>query len=440
MKATAIFQCLLLSSACMLAMPIKSDGLIAKTPETAALYNKNNADHLLLVVFKDASIKRIPNTANGYRQRSSYSSSTWSEQVSEQIAQDHHLQKLTEWPMTEVGVHCVVYQVALDASVADTLKNLSQDERVDIAQTMHIFNTKTHEGNDPYHTLQSNLQSMQIDQAHRKTTGKNITIAMIDTGVDRQHPDLSGQISENENFAEGISASFDNDKHGTAVAGVMIAKKDNGTGIVGIAPDAKLIALKACWPDSDNVMAAACNSLTLALAVNAAIKSGANILNMSLTGPQDPILELLLNKAIAEGMIVVAADNSQPDKESNFPASMPNVISVQSFQPTHNTAQTLSAPGDKILTTQPHSTYDFISGSSISAAEVSGIIALLLELKGDLSIAEAKTLLQHATLGNGALAGINAEQAVSTLCAQTHCPSENVSLANKILNWSSKSL
>ncbi len=437
MKAAAVFQCLLLTVACLLAMPLKSEGISAKTYETSPLYNKNNADHLLLVAFKDASIKRMPNTATGYRQRGSYSSSTWSEEVSEQIAHDYHLQKLTEWPMTEVGVHCVVYQVALNESVADTLKNLSQDQRVDIAQTMHVFNTKTHEGNDPYHTLQANLQSMHIDQAHRTATGKNITIAMIDTGVDRQHPDLSGQISQNENFAEGISASFDNDKHGTAVAGVMIAKKDNGIGIVGIAPDARLIALKACWPDSDDTMSAACNSFTLALAVNAAIKSGADILNMSLSGPQDPILELLLNKAIAEGMIVVAADNGQSSKESNFPASMPNVISVQSCQPAANAAQNISAPGDKILTTLPHSTYDFISGSSISAAEVSGIIALLLELKGDLSIAEAKTLLQQATLG--ILANINANQAVSALCMQTHCPSENVSLAHKILDWPNKS-
>lgn len=342
--------------------------------------------------------------------------------------------------MTEVGVHCVVYQVALNESVADALKNLSQDERVDIAQTMRVFNTKAHEGNDPYHTLQANLQSMHIDQAHRKSTGKNITIAMIDTGVDLQHPDLSGQISQNQNFAEDISTSFDNDKHGTAVAGVMIAKKDNGTGIVGVAPDAKLVALKACWPDSDDTMAAACNSFTLALAVNAAIKSGADILNMSLSGPQDPILELLLNKAIAEGMIVVAADNSQPAQESNFPASMPGVISVQSFQPAASTAQNISAPGDKILTTQPHSTYDFISGSSISAAEVSGIIALLLELKGDLSIAEAKTLLQQATLGNqtGLLANINANQAVSALCAQTRCAPETLSLAHKLSHWPSK--
>lgn len=106
MKAAAVFQCLLLTVACLLAMPLKSEGISAKTYETSPLYNKNNADHLLLVAFKDASIKRMPNTATGYRQRGSYSSSTWSEEVSEQIAHDYHLQKLTEWPMTGPHDRC----------------------------------------------------------------------------------------------------------------------------------------------------------------------------------------------------------------------------------------------------------------------------------------------------------------------------------------------
>ena len=191
----------------------------------------------------------------------------------DQIAEDYHIQKLTEWPMSEIGVHCIVYQVPDGASVAATMQRLAQDTRVSIVQNMHLFKTKAHQYNDPYFKLQANLQQMQIGQAHRKATGKHVTIAMIDTGVDLDHPEFIGQITGNENFAASVSPSFANDKHGTAVAGIMVARKDNGAGIIGIAPDAKLIALKACWPAQTDAMEAVCNSFTLALAVNAAIKT-----------------------------------------------------------------------------------------------------------------------------------------------------------------------
>jgi len=217
-----------------------------------------------------------------------------------------------------------------------------------------------------------------------------------------------------------------------------VAKKDNATGITGVAPDAKLIALKGCWPDQADSMAAVCNSLTLALAVNAAIKANVNILNMSLTGPEDPLLALLLNKAIQKGIIVVAANADVEKKENEgFPASLKNVIAVQSLvqsqTPSQVQATVVNAPGEKVLTTLPHGTYDFISGSSIAAAEVSGIIALLLELKPDLTLAEVKALLQKAELPakKGFFFGINANTAVLALCETTACPQEALSLVLK---------
>lgn len=409
-------------------MPVISHASDSKIPDLSRLFDRRNADRILLVGFKDKSINRIPATATAYRHRGHYQSSTWSQAVTGQIAKDYHLQKLTEWPMTEVDVHCVVYQVPVTLSVADIRQSLARDVRVEIVQNLNLFTTKANSKNDPYFELQSNLQAMQIDQVHDKTTGKNVTIAMIDTGADIQHPDLAGQITRNENFAQSISPGFINDKHGTAVAGIMVAKMDNGAGIIGIAPDANLIALKACWPDTDDAIEAVCNSFTLALAVNNAIQSGAKILNMSLTGPRDPLLELLLNKAISEGRIVVAADAGPSHANENFPAALSNVISVQSLRQADSDheklAQSITAPGEKILTTLPHGTYDFISGSSIAAAEVSGIIALLLELKPDLTSAEAKSILQKSALPTktGGFQGVNANSAVLALCETTGCP------------------
>jgi len=414
--------------------PSKSGDFNSDAAELSAVLNPAVADHLLLIGFPDQSINRVQSASStSYRRRGGYQSSGWSQRITQQIAEEYHIQKLTEWPMSEVGVHCVVYQVPADASVAETMQRLSQDTRVSIVQNMHLFKTEAHQYNDPYFKLQANLQQMQIGQAHAKTTGKNITIAMIDTGVDLTHPDLIDQITQNENFAYRISPDFSNDKHGTAVAGIMVAKKDNGTGIIGIAPDAKLIALKACWPHQTDSIEAVCNSFTLALAVNTAIKTGAKILNMSLTGPQDAFLELLLNKAIEKGIIVIAADTGLDKKNENFPASLKNVISVQSLRQPDQIPQlhTITAPGEKILTTLPHGTYDFISGSSIAAAEVSGIVALLLELKPDLTFAEARSILQKsespATIDS--FSGINANTAITALCETTTCPQEVLSFA-----------
>ena len=414
--------------------PSLSGSFNADTAELSTVLDPAVADHLVLIGFPDQSINRVESASStAYRRRGGYQSSGWSQRMSQDIAEDYHIRKLTEWPMSEVGVHCVVYQVPATASVPETMQRLSQDTRVRIVQNMHLFKTEAHQYNDPYFKLQANLQQMQIGQAHGKTTGKNITIAMIDTGVDLAHPDLIDQMTQNENFASGISSGFTNDKHGTAVAGIMVARKDNGTGIIGIAPDAKLIALKACWPNQTDAIDAVCNSFTLALAVNAAIKSGAKILNMSLTGPQDAFLELLLDKAIEKGVIVIAADTGIVKKNENFPASMKDVISVQSLKPSGQVKQhqIITAPGEKILTTLPHGTYDFISGSSIAAAEVSGIVALLMELKSDLTFAEARSILQKSELpaANQTFSGINANTAVTALCEITSCPQEVISFA-----------
>ena len=416
--------------------PFVSFGSESENPKLTAL---SNSDRLLLVAFPDQSINRveIASGSTAYRRRGSYHSSSWSRRISSDIAEQYHLTKITEWPMTEVTVHCVVFQANSKQLATVAALQLAKDSRVSIVQPMHTFNTQSNQEEDPYNKLQANLQQMQVNQAHQIATGKDITIAMIDTGVDLEHPDLKGQITKEENFASMISSGFSTDKHGTAVAGVMVARKDNGVGIIGIAPDAKLIAYKACWPDQTDSIDAVCNSFTLAMAVNSAIRSDAKILNMSLTGPEDPLLELLLNKAIEKGMIVVAANSKQTPESGNFPSTLEKVISVQASSKIDTSHlfvnNKITAPGDKVLTTLPHGTYDFISGSSISAGEISGIIALLMEIKPDLSYRETQVILEKSLLlaKNNDFEGINANSALLALCETATCPEQTLTLARK---------
>ncbi len=416
----------------VISVPAESKTEANDKSDMYAMLDQKNSDRLLLVGFTDRTINSIKSTASptSYRQRGAYGSSTWSERITNELAEDYDLKKMSEWPMTAVGVHCVVYRVADTSSVSSAIEKLSKDDRVEIVQNMNVFKTRAQYDNDPYLKLQTNLQQMEIALAHGKATGRDVTIGLIDTGVDFDHPDLAGQISKNQNFAEEISHSFTTDIHGTAVAGVIVAKKDNAKGIMGVAPNAKIFALKACWPDKKDDIEAVCNSFTLAFAVNTAIKAGVDILNMSLTGPEDPILALLLKEAMAKGIIVVAADTGSGKASENFPASLKDVISVRSINKQNSLTNNISAPGDKILTTLPHGTYDFISGSSIAAAEISGVVALLLELKPNLSLTEAHTILQGSKLisNDGILAGVNANSAVKSLC-------ETMACSNKLLDF-----
>ena len=142
--------------------------------------------------------------------------------------------------------------------------------------------------------------------------------------------------------------------------------------------------------------------------------------------------------AIEKGIIVVAADPGPGDKE-RFPASLNNVISVQTAQQTGAKLpidEVISAPGVNILTTLPHGTYDFISGSSLAAAQVSGIVALLLELKPDLKLTEIKKVLHQAGLSskNNVNYQINANTAVLEICENSLC-SENLLSYFKEKSW-----
>src|SRR6202030_892738 len=123
--------------------------------------------------------------------------------------------------------------------------------------------------------------------AHPWSRGEGVKVAIIDTGVDIEHPDLRGSIAAAVNFVDADDAQFRRDRHGTEMAGVIAAVANNGQGIVGIAPGARLFVFKACWQEQAGADAAHCNSFTLARALSAAFDAHAQIINMSLAGPDD---------------------------------------------------------------------------------------------------------------------------------------------------------
>lgn len=367
--------------------------------EISRVFENSESERLILVGFGDSNIKRsgLLSMADPYRKRGRYNGSTWSKRIVSQISEEYNLKMLTDWPMTEIGIHCVVFRIPESASIANTIGSLNSDKRIGVVQRMHLFEVKGEsQYRDPFYSWQSNLRSMRIGEVHAWTTGRDVSIAIIDTGADTTHPELRGQIYEIENFTEPVSPGFYNDAHGTAVAGVISARPNNNAGIVGIAPDAKLSVYKACWPEQTDEMKAICNSFTLALAVNSAIRAEVDVLNLSLAGPEDPILRMLLEKAIDNGIVIVAADAGN-DVNLSFPASLKHVIGVRSLE---NSSRPLKghsvlAPGVNILTTLPNGKYGYVSGSSLASAQVSGIVALIMQIEPKISLKKIRTLLQH---------------------------------------------
>lgn len=300
-----------------------------------------------------------------------------------ELAQNYHLRVIFSWTLSSLGEQCVVFEVQGGRSPRDLLGRLSSDPRVGLAQTIETFQTLG--AADPYAHLQHGSQTLHLDQAHRLATGKGVRIAVVDTGVDFDHPDLRERVKRAQNFVDRGERTFTTDIHGTAVAGLIAATANNDVGIVGVAPGAEIYALKACWQQPPAAREAVCNSYTLAKAVDFAITQGAQVLNFSLGGPPDPLLGRLIGHALSKGIAVVAADGG-PSRD--FPASYQGVIGILGSDDVKGEAamldvrghvSTLAAPGVDILTTVPHGSYDFFSGSSLAAAQVSGIAALLLE-------------------------------------------------------------
>lgn len=187
------------------------------------------------------------------------------------------------------------------------------------------------------------------------------------------------------------------------MVGVIGARANDGIGIYGIAPDAEVSILKACWYSDQADAKAQCSSWSLAKALDAAINNGARIINLSLAGTHDELLDKLLESANARGINIVAAA-LEKQEQPGFPAELALAIPVISTGPDGQLITpiwlsqypgTVAAPGVEILTTVPREGYDFMSGSSLAAAHVSGIIALLLELKPELSPQQVKDLLQR---------------------------------------------
>ncbi|MFM9934896.1 MAG: S8 family peptidase [Novosphingobium sp.] len=320
--------------------------------------------------------------------------------LARKIAREHGLSVVENWPMQLVGVDCIVMEVRDDRTLEAVAAELTGLPGVAWSQPLNEFRTQgasqaTGQGSGQgavgvvYNDRLSGAQPWHLAPLHRLATGKGVTIAIIDSLIDLKHPDLAGQISGSRDFVAPNHPAAE--RHGTGVAGIIGARPNNALGIAGVSPGARILGLRACWerPYGGNTV---CDTLSLAKALMFAIEARVNVINLSLTGPPDRLLEGLVVLSLQRGITVVAAVDGQHPRAS-FPAFVEGVIPVAAARLSPGEPAVYIAPGQDVPTTEPEGKWSVVSGSSFAAAHVSGLAALLRQLSGPGRSLSAATML-----------------------------------------------
>ncbi|NJQ01431.1 type VII secretion-associated serine protease mycosin [Streptomyces zingiberis] len=269
---------------------------------------------------------------------------------------------------------------------------------------------------DAIRDRQWGLEALRAEEAWRTTRGEGVTVAVLDTGVDDSHPDLSGQVLEGRDFIGFGAARGDRSwaRHGTAMAGIIAGKghgPDGTEGVLGIAPGARILPVRVILEDSDPARKRARGNRGGALAegIRWAADQGADVINLSLgddseSAHPEPGEDSAVQYALAKGAVVVAsAGNGGEDGDRvSYPAAYPGVIAVTAVDrdgsrapfSTRRWYATVCAPGVDIVIADPDRRYYEGWGTSAAAAFVSGSAALVRSAHPELSPAQVKRLLE----------------------------------------------
>jgi subtilisin family serine protease len=236
------------------------------------------------------------------------------------------------------------------------------------------------------------LAKLRLPEAHALSRGANVTVAVIDSGIDVAHPELADAIAES---FDALGAKEGAHVHGTGIAGAIVSHAR----LLGSAPKARILAIRAFGAAPNG---AESTSFVILKSLDFAAAHGAQIVNMSFAGPKDPLLERGIAAAATKGMVLVAASgNAGPKSPPLYPAANPNVIAVSATDahdrlfPGSNRGShiAVAAPGVDIFLPAPDGKYQMTSGTSFAAAYVSGLAALMMARNPQLAPAEVRAIL-----------------------------------------------
>jgi subtilisin family serine protease len=238
------------------------------------------------------------------------------------------------------------------------------------------------------------VNKLQLGDVHKVATGRGVLVAVVDSAIDMNHPDLAGA------FVEQYDAVGRRERphfHGTGMVGAIAAHRK----LLGIAPQARILAIQAFSSTTRQTPEATTKQILAGL--DWAVRKGARVINMSFAGPYDPMLQLAMKNAHAKGVVLIAASgNLGPRSQPLYPAADPHVIAVTAVdendqlfaQAVRGPHVAVAAPGVDVMVPAPEDTYQLTTGTSVAAAHVSGVAALLIERHPNV---DAATILEVLT-------------------------------------------
>jgi subtilisin family serine protease len=308
-------------------------------------------------------------------------------------------------------------EFATDASVRSVQPNFRyvlQDEKAALTE------------GDP---AQYALAKLRLPEAHTLAHGANITIAVIDSGIDANHPELANSIADS---FDALGSKEGPHFHGTEVAGAIVAHAR----LMGAAPAARILAIRAFGTTQSGQSGVESTSFVVLKGLDYAVAHGAQIINMSFAGPNDALIERGIAAAFAKGIVMIAASgNAGPKSPPLFPAAYADVIAVSATDAqdkllaasNRGSYIAVAAPGADLFLPAPDGKYQFNSGTSFSAAYISGLAALVLERNPALKPEEVradltKTARDLGTPGRDDLFGAGEADAFAAVSAATPAP------------------
>ena len=303
-----------------------------------------------------------------------------SQQTIDDFARRHNCVAVGTQRSALTGGTLIRFQVAGGTAIADMVSAM-EAEQLGVAQPNYVYETFEQQNTPALQPApdQYVIDKLKLAEVHKIATGKGVLIAIIDSQIDIKHPELANSI------ADSFDAVGQPDKphsHGTGMLGAIVSRGR----LMGIAPDAKALAIHAFATGKTQSPQATTQSIIAGL--DWALDKGARIVNMSFAGPYDPMLQVALKKASERGAILIAAvGNNGPTSPPLYPAADAHVIGVTAtdrddapFSGANRGAYVaVAAPGVNILEPAPDATYQLTTGTSVAAAHVSGVAALLLE-------------------------------------------------------------
>jgi hypothetical protein len=270
------------------------------------------------------------------------------------------------------------------------------------------------------------LTKLRLPEAHTLAHGANVTVAVIDSAIDVRHPELAGAIADS---FDALGSKEGPHVHGTGVAGAIVAHAR----LMGSAPAARILAIRAFATAANG---AESTTFVVLKGLDYAAAHGARIVNMSFAGPKDPLIERGIAATAAKGILMVAASgNAGPKSPPLYPAANANVIAVSAtdaqdklFAASNRGAYiAVAAPGVDIFLPAPDEKYQMTSGTSFSAAYVSGLAALMLERNPALKPDEVRAILMKTardlgTPGRDDLFGAGEADAFAAVAAVASAP------------------